>query len=176
MQKFQDKPANVDIISSHIGIGCAVTEKEQAQSTAPNQGRPEGVPAATMAIAKASYDRCCLKPDFFVCFYRNFFKTCPGVEKMFAKTDFERQHKLLRHAIGLLLIFPNQPEEEPTILSRVAERHGPSDLKVSRDLYPGFVASLLKTVAEHDDDFDETVEEAWRLTVAPGIAYMAERC
>jgi hypothetical protein len=72
----------------------------------------------------------------------------------------------------LLLIFPNQPPGEPTILSRVAERHGPNDLNIDPELYPGFVMSLVQTVAEHDPEFDEAVEAAWRSAVAPGIAYM----
>lgn len=131
-------------------------------------------PADATAIAKASFERCCEQADFFICFYRNFFRNCPGVETMFARTDFERQHKLLRHAIGLLLIFPSQPPSEPTILSRVAERHGPADLNIDPDLYPGFVDSLLQTIAEHDPEFNETVQASWSSAIAPGIAYMRQ--
>lgn len=140
----------------------------------PDHAHTASVPTETIGIAKASFDRCCDRADFFVSFYRNFFRNCPGIEPLFARTDFERQHKLLRHAIGLLLIFPNQPAGEPTILSRVAERHGPSDLNIDPDLYPGFVESLIQTVAEHDPEFDATVEASWRLTIAPGIAYMQQ--
>lgn len=93
---------------------------------------------------------------------------------MFAQTDFERQGRLLRHAIGLLLNFPNQPNGEPTILSRVAKRHGPAELNVPADMYPGFVESLIQTVAEHDPEFDRSIESAWRATIAPGIAYMSQ--
>jgi hemoglobin-like flavoprotein len=148
---------------------------EPSRPATPDRTRLDDVPEKTIAIAKASYDRCCERADFFVCFYRNFFQNCPGVEPMFAQTDFERQNKLLRHAIGLLLIFPNQPADEPTILSRVAERHGPTDLNIDPELYPGFVESLVQTVAEHDAEFDTAVEDAWRRTIAPGIAYMLER-
>ncbi len=132
------------------------------------------VPIEMSAIAKASFERCCAHGDFFICFYRNFFKNCPEVEPMFRRTDFKRQHNLLRHAIGLLLIFPNQPADEPTILTRIAERHGRQDLDVDPSLYTGFVTSLLQTVAEHDPEFDPDIEAAWRHTIAPGIAYMQE--
>ena len=54
------------------------------------------VPIETSAAAKASFERCCTHGDFFICFYRNFFKNCPEVEPMFQRTDFDRQHKLLR--------------------------------------------------------------------------------
>src|SRR5258708_37611179 len=67
----------------------------------------------TPALAKASCDRCCQAPDFVPNFYRTFLAACPEAAPMFAETDFERQDKLLRHAIGLLLIFPNQPHTNP---------------------------------------------------------------
>jgi hemoglobin-like flavoprotein len=114
-------------------------------------------------------------PDFFACFYRNFFRACPEAEPRFARTDFERQHKLLQHAIGLLLSFPGQRPQEPTILSRVAERHSRRDLGIGPGMYPPFVDALVQTVREHDGAFDDHTEEAWRRTLAPGVAYMRER-
>src|SRR6059058_4073529 len=66
------------------------------------------------ALAKASYARCSTAPEFFEAFYRRFFTRCPAARPMFAKTDFDRQHRLLRHAFGLLLNFPAQRSEEHT--------------------------------------------------------------
>lgn len=125
-----------------------------------------------MATAKDSYRRCCAADGFFPSFYRNFFATAPEVEALFANTDFTRQHKLLQHAIGLLLNFPNQQPSEPTILSRVAERHSRRDLDIAPSLYPAFVESLMKTVGEYDSEFTPEVDRAWRNTVEPGIKYM----
>lgn len=125
-----------------------------------------------MQAAKASFDRCCAAPDFFLCFYRNLFRQAPSVEPLFAKTDFKRQHQLLKHAIGLLLIFPNQKPGDPPLLRRVAARHSRAELGVDPSLYPAFVDALMVTVAEHDPEFDEAIERAWRDTVAAGIAYM----
>lgn len=94
---------------------------------------------------------------------------------MFANTDFEGQTRLLRHAIGLLLLFPTHSDEEPSILSRVAERHSRRDLDVDPALYGPFVDSLMETVGEHDPEFSREVEAAWRATVAMGIAYMQSK-
>jgi hemoglobin-like flavoprotein len=124
------------------------------------------------AVAKASYDRCCQAPDFLQTFYRKFLAACPEAVPLFAHTDFERQNKLLRHAIGLLLIFPNQPAKEPTLLSRVAERHSRRDLNIAPALYRPFIDSLIDTVRQFDREFTPAVEEAWRETVAPGVEYM----
>ena len=139
----------------------------------PSQGRD--APPAYVAVVKASYGRCCAAPDFFACFYRNFFKACPQAQPLFAKTNFERQHKLLQHAIGLLLVFPLQPSTDPPLLDRVAERHSRRDLGIDPKLNPAFVDSLIRTAGEHDPEFTADTEHAWRQTVAPGVAYMVSR-
>lgn len=127
---------------------------------------------ATTAVAKASYDRCCRATDFLQTFYRTFLAACPDAVALFAHTNFELQTKLLRHAIGLLLIFPNQPNKEPTILSRLAERHSRRDLNIDPGFYRPFVEALIDTVKQFDGEYTPAVEAAWRATVAPGVEYM----
>jgi len=135
---------------------------------------PPPVPPDALGLAHASYDRCCSVSDFFPSFYRDFFKRRPDVEAMFAATDFEKQHRLLRHAIGLLLAFPTKPEDGPMLLRRVAERHGRDDLNIDPALYPDWVESLIANVADHDEEFTPAVEAAWRAAIAPGIAFMLD--
>ena len=130
---------------------------------------------ATTALAKASYERCCQASDFLQAFYRNFLAGCPEAVPRFAGTNFDQQTKLLRHAIGLLLIFPNQPSQEPTLLSRVAERHSRRDLDIDPSLYSPFIDALIETVKQFDRECTPAVEAAWRTTVAPGVAYMKSR-
>lgn len=133
------------------------------------------VDKATMALAKASYDRCCQAPNFLATFYRNFLAACPEAVPRFAATSFDQQTRLLQHAIGLLLIFPNQANKEPTVLSRLAERHSRHDLDIAPALYRPFIDALIETVRQFDGMFTTTVEAAWRETVAPGVAYMQSR-
>lgn len=125
-----------------------------------------------VALAKASYLRCLNAQDFFPSFYDRFFEACPVVKPMFARTDFDRQHKLLQHAIGLLLSFGAQKGVEPNLLTRVAERHGRNDLKVDPAHYGAFVDSLIQTVARFDPEFTPETEAAWRTATEAGIAYM----
>jgi hemoglobin-like flavoprotein len=131
---------------------------------------------AVHGLAKASYDRCCVAPDFFASFYRNFFTTRPDVKPLFAKTDFRRQHNLLRHALSLLLIYPNKPEAEArSLLRRVAERHSRTDLAIDPALYEPFVDALIVTVQQYDPDFSPQIEAAWRTTVEQGVEYMISK-
>lgn len=130
---------------------------------------------ATTATAKASYDRCCQSPDFLHTFYRNFIAACPAAGPLFAHTDFDRQTRLLRHAIGLLLVFPTQSGQEPPLLARVAERHSRRELNVDPSLYRPFIDTLIETVKRFDPECTLAVEAAWRATVAPGVEYMKSK-
>jgi len=131
----------------------------------------------SVRVAKASFDRCSAAPDFLTAFYRHFFVACPEAKPLFAKTDLERQVKLLRDAIGLLLIapfFPPEPNAE-SLLSRIAEQHSRRHLGVEPRFYPPFVDSLIATVAAFDPEYGPAVESAWRTAIARGVAYMQSR-
>lgn len=128
-----------------------------------------------MADARSSYDRCAQVPQFVDDFYARLFEVQPKAKERFAQTDFERQRKLLRHAIGLLLSFPAEREGEPNILSRLAERHGRRDLAIDPSFYGPFLESLIDTVKRHDPACTPAIEQAWRTTLAQGFAYMQSR-
>ena len=132
----------------------------------------QGVAPETVLIAEESYRRCG-QDQFFPAFYQRLLASHPSIAPRFAKTDFEKQHKLLQHGLGLLLIFAKR--ENPTMLDRIAVRHGPSDLNINPELYPFFVDSLLATVKQFDPQYNAGVEDAWRQALAPGIAFLAAR-
>ena len=131
------------------------------------------VDPALVESARASFERCCRSKDFLPSFYSNFFARCPVIKPMFERTDFTRQHRLLQHALGLLLAFPQQSDTE--LLRRVADRHSQNDLDVDPKHYECFVDSLIETVRSIDHQFSAEVESAWRTVVAPGIAFMKGR-
>jgi len=133
------------------------------------------VPHSAAALAKASYERCQEIPGFFEAFYQRFFEACPAARPMFAKTDFSRQHKLLQHAIGLLLAYDQEPVGGPNLLSRVAERHGRTDLKVDPSQYDDFVESLIQTAGAFDPQFAADTEGAWREATAKGVTYLKSK-
>ena len=123
-------------------------------------------------ITRASYTRCLEAGDFLHAFYRHFFNACPPAEPLFAHTDFTKQAKLLQHAIGLLLLFPTRSLREPTVLTRLGERHGPAGLAIDPSWYPLFLESLVRTAGEFDPEFTPEIGAAWREALKPGIAYM----
>ena len=128
------------------------------------------VPAATIHIAEESYRRCQSEP-FFRAFYRTLLASNETIRTMFARTDFDRQIKLLQHSIGLLFVYAKR--RNPAILERIAARHGRRDVNVAPELYPLFVESLMATVKEFDPHYGSEVEQAWRMAIAPGIEFMS---
>jgi hemoglobin-like flavoprotein len=140
----------------------------------PTSSIPAGTQSA-LALATASSERCSAAPSFFRSFYNDFFARCPEAERHFANTDFEHQIQLLRHAIRLLLRFPQLPRAELSLVSRLAEHRSRRDLDIPPRLYPLFVDSLMATARHYDTEFIPAVEEAWRATLGPGIVYMQGR-
>ena len=92
---------------------------------------------------------------------------------MFSQTDFERQHKVLQHGLGILLIYAKR--RNPALLQRIADRHGRKDVNVDPSLYAFFVESLVTAVREHDSKANPDIEDAWRAAVAPGIEFMKDQ-
>ena len=134
------------------------------------------VPRDQSEAARASFERCCASPDFIPVFYRLFFENCPGAQARFAGTDFFRQNQLLRHALRLLLLYPNRPESEGhDLLRRVAERHSRRDLAIPPEMYSPFIDSLMQAAARFDPEFTPDLEDSWRATVKGGIDYMISK-
>lgn len=123
--------------------------------------------------AEQSLSRCSTAPGFFDTFYEKLLASSPEIPPMFAATNFERQHKLLQHGLGVLVIYAKR--RNPALLERIAGRHGRADVGVEPSLYPLFVESLLTAVERHDPEWSEEVGEAWREVVAPGIEFMQSR-
>jgi hemoglobin-like flavoprotein len=129
--------------------------------------------ASDIEIADASYHRCSQNPAFYATLYTHLLASDPRIPPLFASTKFERQHRLLRHSLGVLIIYAKRPN--PAMLERIAVRHSRVDVGVTPDLYPCFVESLVHAVSEHDPEFRPEVADAWRAVVAPGVEYMKSR-
>lgn len=122
-------------------------------------------------LAEASYHRCADNAAFYDTLYAALLASDPRIPPMFAQTEFERQHRLLKHGLGLIISYAKRPN--PALLARIAERH--HHVGVTPDLYPSFVESLVRAVSEHDPQYTAEVGEAWRMALEAGIAFMRER-
>ncbi len=129
--------------------------------------------ADQLKLVEESYARCCESAGFLDTFYQHLLESSPAIPPMFSQTDFERQHKVLQHGLGILLIYAKR--RNPALLQRIADRHGRKDVNVDPSLYEFFVESLVTAVREHDSKASPDIEAAWQAAVAPGIEFMKDQ-
>jgi len=109
--------------------------------------------------------------DFFTAFYDAFIDDSAAAREKFRNVDMQKQKEHLRNSLDHMVYFSidRQASDEMT---RIARAHGKSGTDVGPALYDCWLNSLVKTVHEYDPQFDDEVEIAWRVVLAPGISYM----
>lgn len=111
------------------------------------------------------------RDEFLEAFYEGFISTSDEIAAKFAHTDMERQKKMLYQSLHHMLDFSVQRQASEE-LRRIAERHSASKVDIEPRLYDVWLDSLIETAQLFDPRFTEEVELAWRVVLAPGIAYM----
>lgn len=109
--------------------------------------------------------------EFFSRFYEIFIASDARIPDMFSATDMKQQRRVLMASLMYLidLAVTNKPGKQ---LMGIAGRHGIEGMNIPRELYDNWMESLLQTVSECDPRYDKDTEMAWRVLLAPGVAYM----
>lgn len=107
-------------------------------------------------------------------FYSHFLASSEDVAARFANTDMSRQKTMMHDSLLMLVDFNRRRAVTPQ-MSHLAAVHGREGQDIPRALYDLWLDSLMSAVREHDSGFNSDVELAWRMTLAPGIAYMKFR-
>ncbi len=108
---------------------------------------------------------------FFQRFYEIFLDRSDGARAHFSGTDLGRQKRMVHESFAFMLGFA-ATRTSGDYLERIALRHGKSDLNISVDLYDEWLDALVETVRECDPRYDADVDAAWRIMLAPGVAFM----
>ncbi len=111
------------------------------------------------------------KLAFFDDFYRRFTGASEEVRQKFRHTDMEEQKKVLKKSLVYLLNY-FATDNVDDFLHNIAVRHSRRDLDIRPELYDLWLETLIETLADKDPKFSPQVERAWRIVLAPGIAYM----
>lgn len=112
--------------------------------------------------------------EFVARFYELFIAQSPRIARHFADTDMSRQIGMLAQSLHEMVEFSTTRVASDR-LRGVAHRHSREDRDIPPDLYEAWLDSLVAAVREFDAEFDDEVELAWRVVLAPGIAYMKFR-
>ncbi|MDF5719379.1 MAG: hypothetical protein PUP91_02570, partial [Rhizonema sp. PD37] len=156
---------------------------------------------------KESYKRCAFEQNFdntfFDIFYEKFIAKCPEAAKKFStfeekeeekkKEYWNRQHQLLKQAVLVLFAYFEEKDqlnpsdyysqEEPNILTRIAEIHDRHHKNIPISMYKAFVDALVETIIDFDPWCKENQEtdnevrrmilkKAWNDVLTPGVEYM----
>jgi hemoglobin-like flavoprotein len=112
--------------------------------------------------------------DFLSRFYEIFLAESPEIRVRFDNNDMERQREMLAQSLHEMVDFATSRVASDR-LGRVADRHSRRQRDIPPELYEVWLDSLIRTVREMDPLFCEEIELAWRVVLAPGIAYMKFR-
>ncbi len=111
------------------------------------------------------------RDEFFDAFYESFVSKSADIAAKFAETDMQQQKRMLYRSLHHMVDFSVERRASED-LRRIAERHSESQLDITPGLYDFWLDSLIETLQLFDPHFTEEVELAWRVVLAPGIAYM----
>lgn len=112
--------------------------------------------------------------DFMTRFYELFTEASPEIAERFRGTDMERQKEMLARSIHEMVDFSTSRAASEH-LRRTAERHDRKHRDIPPALYDLWLDCLVATVREFDTRFNDEIELAWRVVLAPGVAYMKFR-
>lgn len=106
-------------------------------------------------------------------FYESFLEASPKARELFSGTDFAVQKRMFLLSIVYMgtLYTKNGPGH---VAERLARKH--RHVGVRPEMFDQWTESLLRTVRAYDPECDETVLEAWRVVLTPGIRYMVSVC
>lgn len=164
-----------DPANRYSSIATAMADAWSISGSRLNRRMRVDIAALQAEGARASYKRCAKSPDLYERIYKAFFAACPAATPMFTNTDLKRQYDLLHHAIVLMLAFHANPAgEEPTILSRVASRHGELGMRIPADWYDAFANAIVLSVGASDPEFSDAARDAWTAVLENGTQYMKQ--
>lgn len=121
-----------------------------------------------------SYGRCLANGNVIETFYGHFLQSSPEVKEKFKNTDFEQQHKLLKHGINLMIMFADGNVAGKSGMKRIMESHARTRLNIEPRFYQLWKAALLKALGEHDRKFDTDTQKAWNHVLEEGIKYVTQ--
>lgn len=112
--------------------------------------------------------------DFLTRFYENFIGASAEAADHFSGTDMVRQRRMLARSLTEMIDF-SKSGVAGEYLRQVARRHSREERNVSPELYAQWLDSLIETAREFQPGLSDETELAWRVVLAPGIAYMQYR-
>ena len=134
-------------------------------------------PVDPIETFRSSLKRCLAAPDFLLDFYGRFMASSEEVRAKFQNTDFKLQTRVLADSLWAMAVAAQGKAGSPAWgdLPRLAEKHSRRGLDIRPALYDQWLDCLVAAARQHDPEYSDEVERAWRDTLWVGIEYLRSR-
>lgn len=118
---------------------------------------------------RLSFERCEAHGDFAETFYRLFMDSSPEIPPHFAQTDFDRQHRVLRDSVHVMVSRDVADPAFRALLSRLGTAHSREGRNVWPRLYELWLDSICRAAKALDPDWSDELERKWRVRLRAGM-------
>lgn len=119
-----------------------------------------------------SYERCCADPAFLDVFYEELLTVSTEIAHKFKNTDFERQKRVLKASILIMMTCASGIEGSDCGIDRIAKAHDRNHADIPPELYPIWLNSLVTAVKLCDPKYQPNTGVIWRKMMKAGIQRM----
>ena len=125
-----------------------------------------------LSDVKVSLGRCLLNQKhekrFLDRFYDVFVDSHPSIRVLFENTDFGKQVKALKHGLNMAILYAEGDSLADDVLDKIKCTHAGS-LQIPAELFPYWLESIMKTIAEYDEKFSPELDRRWRYVFEKSI-------
>ncbi len=136
----------------------------------PDAGSSMSAPGAfAEQDVRSSFDRCEANGNFADTFYNNFLNSSPEIAPYFAATNFEKQRKVLRQSVYMMVTNDVADPGMRDMLGNLARIHSRAWRDIHPKLYELWLESIFKAAKELDPEWSEDLERKWRVRLRDGM-------
>jgi hemoglobin-like flavoprotein len=121
-----------------------------------------------------SLDRCSGNDEFIPSFYNRFLSTSEEIRYKFLHTNFEKQNQMLLRSLRMAADATSGVPESLREMRERAETHNRHHLNIKPHLYELWLAAVVETASEFDNEWNEANEEAWNSVLGHAIKHMTK--
>ena len=136
----------------------------------PDAGASMSTPGAfAEQDVRSSFDRCEANGNFAETFYNNFLNSSPEIVPYFAATDFEKQRKVLRQSVYMMVTNDVADPGMRDMLGNLARIHSRAWRDIHPKLYELWLDGICKAASTLDPEWSEDLERKWRVRLRDGM-------
>jgi len=123
----------------------------------------------------SSLRRCSATEEFIPAFYERFLASSDEIRLRFRFTDFVQQNKMLLRSLQVSAAATSGDPEALREINEIAKSHDRYHRNIEPHLYDLWLDAAIATASEFDQQWNESVEAAWRRILGHVIQRMIRK-